>query len=235
MTGSAPAPLPSSARQLARSLRSRIARLLRPAPPKVDSAAYWEERYRAGLTSGTGSYGRLAEFKAEFLNAFVAEHEVGSIIEFGSGDGAQLELAQYPTYVGVDVAETAIQECRAKFTDKPNYRFCKADEFDPSSRAELTLSLDVIYHLVEDEVFEAYMHQLFDASTRFVIIYSSNTDDEVAAAHVRRRLFTDWVSRNRRDFDLIQTVPNRYPFDPADPENTSQANFYVYRFGQSGR
>jgi hypothetical protein len=59
----------------------------------ASSADYWERRYQKGGTSGAGSYNHLAEFKAEFLNAFVAEHHVASVIEFGSGDGAQLRLA----------------------------------------------------------------------------------------------------------------------------------------------
>lgn len=42
--------------------------------------------------------------------------------------------------------------------------------------ADLTLSLDVIYHLIEDNVFFTYMDRLFDSSTKFVIIYSLNTD-----------------------------------------------------------
>jgi hypothetical protein len=54
------------------------------------SGSFWENRYRTGGTSGSGSYGRLAEFKAEILNEFVRERGVSSIIEFGCGDGAQL-------------------------------------------------------------------------------------------------------------------------------------------------
>jgi hypothetical protein len=41
-------------------------------------------------------------------------------------------------------------------------------------RFDLELSLDVIYHLVEDEVFDAYMRSLFAHAGRFVVIYSSN-------------------------------------------------------------
>jgi hypothetical protein len=63
-----------------------------------NSAQYWEDRYVNGMTSGSGSYGRLAEFKAEFLNEFVADHKISSIVEFGCGDGAQLALAAYPKY-----------------------------------------------------------------------------------------------------------------------------------------
>ena len=68
--------------------------------PTFDSAQYWRDRYRSGGNSGAGSYGRLADFKAEIVNAFVREHDVASVIEFGSGDGAQLALADYPTLSG---------------------------------------------------------------------------------------------------------------------------------------
>lgn len=32
------------------------------------SKEYWEQRYAGGGTSGAGSYGKLAEFKAEIIN-----------------------------------------------------------------------------------------------------------------------------------------------------------------------
>src|SRR5438270_10704846 len=61
-----------------------------------NSSSYWNRRYVAGGTSGAGSYGRLARFKADVLNAFVAESGIASVIEFGCGDGAQLALSNYP-------------------------------------------------------------------------------------------------------------------------------------------
>ena len=55
----------------------------------------------------------------------------------------------------------------------------------------MLLSLDVIYQLVEDEVFERHMRQLFSASHRFVIIYSSNfaQPPDSAEPHVEHREF----------------------------------------------
>jgi len=197
--------------------------------PKVDSRQYWERRYRAGLSSGSGSYGRLARFKADVINNLVARENVKSVIEFGSGDGGQLELAEYPDYLGVDVSETAVRHCARKFADRPNYRFVTLHDFDPMTRAELTLSLDVIYHLVEDRFFAEHMAQLFDSSERFVVIYSSNEEALDAVPHVRHRRFADWVSLNRPDFALDRHIPNPYPFDPNDPDNTSHADFYIYR------
>ena len=50
---------------------------------------YWDRRYRTGGDSGAGSYNRLAQFKANFLNMFVDQHQIASVVEYGSGDGAQ--------------------------------------------------------------------------------------------------------------------------------------------------
>lgn len=203
-----------------------LSRLFR-APLPVDSSVYWESRYRQGGDSGAGSYNRLAEFKADFLNEFVRENAVGSVIEFGSGDGAQLSLSAYPTYIGVDVSRTILKVLRSKFSDRKAYTFLHSSEVSLDTKAELSLSLDVVYHLVEDDVYERYMHQLFDAASRWVIIYASDTNGW-AAPHVRHRNFTRWVESYRSDFTLTVRVPNRYPYDPADPENTSFADFYVY-------
>ncbi|GAJ08100.1 unnamed protein product, partial [marine sediment metagenome] len=54
------------------------------------SREYWESRYAGGGTSGAGSYGKPAEFKAQVLNSFVKDNGISSVIEFGCGDGNQL-------------------------------------------------------------------------------------------------------------------------------------------------
>jgi hypothetical protein len=95
-------------------------------------------------------------------------------------------------------------------------------------KADLTLSLDVIYHLVEDQVFEEYMSALFAASRRWVIVYSSNHDAQPEAVHVRHREFTRWVARHWPDFQLKERIANAFPFDAADPQQTSFADFYIF-------
>jgi hypothetical protein len=57
---------------------------------KFNSVNYWENRYAAGGNSGDGSYGRLAVFKAEFINKFIDEVNINSATEMGCGDGHQL-------------------------------------------------------------------------------------------------------------------------------------------------
>ena len=192
------------------------------------SGEYWEQRYRSGGNSGAGSYSRLATFKAEVLNDFVARNNVTTVIEIGSGDGAQLTLAEYPSYTGIDVSQVAVDSTRRLFADDGSKRFIHTSEVTATDRAELALSLDVIYHLVEDAVFDSYLRQLFDAATKYVIVYSSNTDKFWSSPHVRHREFTRWVQENRADFALAETIPNRYPYDKADPDNTSFADFYIF-------
>ena len=197
-------------------------------PSSFSSADYWERRYVSGGTSGAGSYNRLAQFKAKVLNDFVERNNVQSVIEFGSGDGAQLELANYPFYTGVDVSRTVVDLAKERFRDDPSKRFFHLSDVSPDSRAELSLSLDVIYHLLEDEAFEEYMRRLFDAATRFVSIYSSNYDALGGALHVRHRCFTKWVEERRPDFALVRHIPNEFPFDEDDQDNTSFADFYIF-------
>jgi predicted O-methyltransferase YrrM len=192
------------------------------------SAEYWERRYRSGRNSGAGSYNRLAEFKAKFLNGFVSEKQIRSVVEFGSGDGAQLALSNYPSYAGIDVSHTVLRLARERFSADPTKKFHHSSEVPDDCRAELALSLDVIYHLVEDEVYERYMRDLFDAAGRYVIIYASNVDQQTPEPHVRHRHFTAWVTANRPDFSLLQHVANEFPLDSREPDDTSFADFYVF-------
>ncbi|MBD3408748.1 MAG: hypothetical protein GF419_00950 [Ignavibacteriales bacterium] len=202
---------------------------------KFNSKNYWEERYVSGGNSGAGSYGRLARFKADVINDFVKTNEIDSVVDFGCGDGHQLSLLQIPNYTGLDVSERSVQLCKGKFESdegKSFYRYNTQYLRDnaPLFQADLTLSLDVIYHLVEDEVFEQYMHDLFTYSKKYVLIYSSDTDKqaEVQARHVRHRKFSDFIKENYPSWSLISEIVNEYPLEN-DPQQESFANFYIYR------
>jgi len=120
--------------------------------PFRGSKQYWIERYKSGGNSGAGSYGKLAEFKAEVLNDFVRGNAIETIIEYGCGDGNQLKLSSYPFYIGFDVSLAAISRCQDIFCEDKTKTFKLMDEYRGET-AQLTLSLDVIYHLIEDDVF----------------------------------------------------------------------------------
>lgn len=194
--------------------------------PPFDSAAYWEQRYRTGGNSGAGSYGQLARFKAAFVNACVRANAVVSVLDLGCGDGNQAALLDVPDYLGVDVSASTIARCRARFAGDARRRFQHADL--PAPAAELALSMDILFHLVEDTVFDAYLDRLFGSATRYVLVYASNVDLAWPAAHVRHRAFTPVVAARHPDWRLAAHIPNLFPYDPAQPDETSFADFFVY-------
>jgi SAM-dependent methyltransferase len=216
-----------SIREVVRPLPGvRQVSLLRQRLAYGDSASFWERNYARGATSGSGSYGALAEGKSRFLNALVRERAVSSVIEFGCGDGNQLSLADYPRYVGLDVSRSALGLCQRRFVGDPAKSFFLYDGTCFTDRAgvftaDLALSLDVLYHLTEDAVFGTYLTHLFAAGRRLVVVYSTNEEIGGTAPHVRHRHFTPWIEANCPGWAL--TGVTRGP-----SAERARADFFVY-------
>lgn len=181
------------------------------------SKEYWEKRYKSGKTSGVGSYGEIAKFKAKVINDFVNEYNIKSMIDFGCGDGNQLKYFDIHKYLGFDVSKQSIKMCINKFNEDPNKSFILYDTnyyFDNASfiKSDLVISLDVIYHLIEDDIYHLYMKNLFKASQMFVIIFSTNSNKQRnnQAIHIRNRKFTDWVKENCNEFQLFKKTENEF-------------------------
>jgi cyclopropane fatty-acyl-phospholipid synthase-like methyltransferase len=216
-----------SVRDLIRPLPGvRQISLLRQRTAFRGSAPYWERNYAEGGTSGPGSYDALGAAKAAFLNEFVRTRGIGSVIEFGCGDGNQLSLADYPAYTGLDVSRSATERCVRRFADDLAKSFFLYDGACFTDRAglftaDLAISLDVIYHLTEDAVFETYMTHLFAAGQRYVIIYATNKERRGTAPHVRHRRFSPWVETHCPGWRLMEVTrgPNPGP---------DRADFFTY-------
>lgn len=195
------------------------------------SAKYWIREYEAGGNSGSGSYGDLALFKAKVLNKFVLENEIDSVIEFGCGDGNQLSLSKYKFYVGFDIAPGAIKLCINKFSEDNSKSFIlyQPEFFKSGVRlsADLTMSLDVIYHLIEYDKYELHLRQLFEASNKWVVIYGNNSDSFFTEPYSMPRKFTTWIEENLPEWCLEEVVKNEYPINSGPA--TSWADFYIFK------
>jgi SAM-dependent methyltransferase len=193
------------------------------------SPDFWEAHYRARGTSGPGSRGDSAAFKAAETNRVVAANGIQSVVEFGCGDGYQLGLLSIPRYIGLDVSPRALSWCIQQYGPDFSKTFLR---YDPSCwrdnlrlvHAEMALSMDVVFHLVEDEIFEKYMSDLFAASDRFVLIYSTNETLQ-ENRFTRHRRFTDWVAYHAPDWRLIEQTNN--------PDGSGAA-FYLYAHDPEG-
>jgi len=176
---------------------------------EFNSAEYWQNRYKndrhmfLGDGSGAGSQGEEAAYKGFVINHWLEKHELRTITELGCGSGENLKLYNIPiSYCGYDVSPEAIKLCEEKF-DKHRNRLKYLFTTDINMidyEADVCLSLDVWYHLVEDEVFNDYCKLLFEVGKwNYIIIYSTDTDSQFTedghplAKHVRFRPVLDKV------------------------------------------
>lgn len=171
------------------------------------SSNYWENRYKSGGNSGAGSYNKKAKYKAETLNKIIDKYSITNLIEFGCGDGNNLYYYNIAYYTGLDVSKTAIQICVDKYKNDPrkSFLYYQPNLFKSGGlKSELTISFEVIFHLVEDEAYNKYMHDLFNTSSKYVLVCSSDNDNlKDTSTHVKHRNFTQNVPIS---FKLIETI-----------------------------
>ena len=171
------------------------------------SKEYWEDRYKSGSNSGAGSYNEKAEYKAKILNDIIDNYNISNIIEFGCGDGNNLGYYNIEKYTGFDISATAIKICMSKYKKDSSKSFIWYDPLLFKSgglKSELTISFEVIFHLIEDDVFFKYMNDLFRTSSKYVLICSSNDEDKKdPGIHVKHRKFTNFIPS---DFSLINVA-----------------------------
>lgn len=197
-----------------------------------DSKKYWNNRYVKGGNSGAGSYNNLAQFKGDVINNFIEKNEIKSIVDYGVGDGNQVKLinTEKLIYTGIDVSEFIISKCKEEFKDDKTKTFIHADNIDNELKAELVLSCDVIYHLIEEHVYKEYMENLFSMSKKYVIIYAKNEDIN-HAIHVKFRKFSNYIESNLPEWQLIKHIPNKFQQLKLGENNdeTSPSDFYIYK------
>ncbi|MFZ5897687.1 MAG: class I SAM-dependent methyltransferase, partial [Bacillota bacterium] len=176
--------------------------------------AYWESHYAAGGTSGAGSYGILAEFKAEVINKFLEDNGIETVIEFGCGDGNQLGYMKYKKYLGFDISRAALKRCVAKFGQDPTKRF---QLYDPrlfvnngEYKADLVVCLDVLYHITDENDYRKTLADILSCAWKYVILYT--TWREAASNNptiVHRDLLT--YLKPYADFKVVKIIPQKYP------------------------
>jgi len=71
------------------------------------------------------------------------------------------------------------------------------------------------------------MNTLFDASTRYIVLYSSNFDSGRESLHVRHRSFTDFVENEMPRWKLLEYKRNDFPYQ-GDYRKGSCSDFYVF-------
>jgi len=170
---------------------------------EFNSKEYWEQRYAGGGDSGTGSYGVSATIKADYINSVIEKYNIKTLNDLGHGDGNQIHLLKgFDQYTGYDVSSTIRDKCILQFKDDKRYTFI--DDVSQFKQADLAMSLDVLYHLTEHNVFVDYIDRLFSLG-EYVLIYAVDRDQR-GDSHVLCRKFTDYISEMYTRFTLIDVA-----------------------------
>lgn len=178
----------------------------------LDATDYWENRYAGGGNSGAGSYGAENTFKFSYIKSIVEKYGVTSINDFGCGDGEQIKNLRTPyidheiTYRGVDVSPTAVNKCKARYKNVSSFSFY--NDSSEIKEADLSLSLDVLYHILDEDIYHTYLDNLFSKSNKYVLIYAVDHDESRNNGHMYSRAFVDYVVE-KYTCELIDTHP--YP------------------------
>ena len=165
-----------------------------------NSTQYWVDRYKWGGNSGKGSRGEVAHAKANFINSFCSEKKITAVVEHGSGDGLCASLINVEKYIGLDISDMAIDAAKRRCADTSRYTFLnilripKKDiqnfvDAKIGNLPRVSISMDVIFHLIEDEVFFEYLEKLQSTTEKYIIVYSSDID-LYGAAHVKHRHYS---------------------------------------------
>jgi hypothetical protein len=185
----------------------------------MKSAKFWTERYEMGDNSGSGSRGDLLNFKVDYINSFIRDNEIKSVLDFGHGDLEVAKKIEVDSYRGIDIFDCedsgGLDLVKCKFTEYVG------------EGADLVMCLDVLYHLLEDE--QEYMRdsliKMIEKSKKYIMIYaqdSTNYDfDTEYQEHLHNSKWLQYMfGRTWEDIDLVTKQ--------TEPMTGSSAQFFVF-------
>ena len=147
---------------------------------------YWENRYVDGGTSGPGSRDGEADEKVRIVQSVINEYGIHSLFELGCGDGHVASRLQVPTYIGYDPSAKARSMCEQAM---PDHLIVDQLPHTIVPEIDLTLSMDVIFHLIDDVDYQRHLTLLLGMTNGHVLIYGTNHDQR-GAPHVLHR---EWL------------------------------------------
>jgi SAM-dependent methyltransferase len=176
-----------------------------------DHRAIFEQVYRDSLWgrgSGSGSSEAMTRPYRQFLQEFLREHRIGSVVDVGCGDWQFSQHIDWTgvSYLGLDASETALA-CARHF-ERPDVSFRRSDVIeDDLPPADLLIAKDVLQHWSRDDI-QKFLLRL--GRYRHVLITNGFPAERLYKTNSRSR-----TGANCRPVDLQQppfNLPGEYVF-----------------------
>lgn len=172
------------------------------------SDEYRDNRYIAWGNSWEGSYWDNAIYKAYFINHFVKYNNIKSAIEVWCWDWANLWMYEIQWYKWYDVSQKAIEICSKMYKDDTTKEFYVNNEDTELWKAELSMCIDMIYHVFPRAKREKMIDKIIDAWEKYVIFYTPT--------NLKPRVENSCMN----DYDFIEYIKSKwlkYIIEPTNP------------------
>jgi Methyltransferase domain len=139
----------------------------------LQTQLYWNGRYAANGTSGSGSVGLSRAWKWGVIARHCPDWKASSVIDVGCGDLSFWEGRDLPaSYLGIDMSEVIVQRNQAKH-GSANVRFtnCRAEERQPAS-ASMVFCFDMLFHVLDEQQYAAILENLCSYSQDYLFVYT---------------------------------------------------------------
>jgi SAM-dependent methyltransferase len=171
---------------------------------------YEKELWGKGRGSGTGSSLRTTKKYIPFLEEFLKDNNIKSVIDYGCGDWQFSQHINWGDidYLGLDIVDFVIENNKKQF---PNYSFISdTDVFKYLDGRELIIIKDVIMHWPDKEI-ETFLDKLTTYNIWILLVNSSGKQP------LKRRLKLGGFSHleydkfplNKYNPELVFTFRNR--------------------------
>jgi len=127
---------------------------------------YWDRRYSRGGSSGAGSVGKLREWKWERIIYYAKN--IDDVIDVGCGDRSFWYGRSCKNYIGIDSSKVIID----KLKKRKDGQYIYAEELPDLPPVRIVLCLDVLFHVMDDGLYERMIQKLKEYSNEWIFIYT---------------------------------------------------------------
>ena len=174
----------------------------------VFNQIYRDNIWGDGKGSGIGSDPVHVRPYTQFLQNFLQQNQIKSVVDLGCGDwqfSRELNLEGIE-YLGVDVATSVIESNQKEF-QASNVSFSVLREYSQLPKSDLLICKDVLMHLGHEEVFKV-IREAFPKFRQILITsdvnpYSALGDAYLNARNMRQKMFNeDILTGQMTPFDI---------------------------------
>ena len=140
---------------------------------KIFTEIYDLEKWGKGKGSGAGSSFKFNKEYIEFIEHFLIDMGIESVIDYGCGDWQFSQHINWgdTKYLGLDIVDSVIEKNKEQF---PNYDFVSdTNVFKYLEGKDLIIIKDVIMHWTDDVIIE-FLDKLMTYDIQILLVNASN-------------------------------------------------------------